>query len=270
MKWDDAMKSIMTTLPDIGFRVLGAILLWVVGKWLIGLAVKLVSAGMVRQRVDSTLQVYAIASMMGLLNIILIVSLLGSFGVQTTSFAAVLAAMGFAIGTAWSGLLSHFAAGVFMIILKPFKVGDFVEAGGVTGTIVEVGPFSTKINSPDNVLTMVGNNKILSDNILNYTANPHRRVDLFMQLNHDANAGVVMDELRTRLATISNVCTEPPPSVEILEFNLNGPKLAVRPSCHNMDYWQVYFDTNRVVNQLGAEHGLAVPEQHIVVRNISA
>ena len=115
---------------------------------------------------------------MVLLNIALIVALLGFFGVETTTFAALLAAGGVAIGVAWSGLLANFAAGVFIVILRPFKVGDFVTAGGVIGTISHIGLFGTNIDTPDNVQTMVGNNKILSDTIQNFSSNPYRRVDL--------------------------------------------------------------------------------------------
>ena len=162
-------KQLMQTLTDqgtrIGMQVLGTIALWVVGRWLIGLTIKLARAGMARQKVDTTLTTYVTSTITGLLNVLLIISVLGAFGVQTASFAAIFVAIGLAIGTAWGGLLSNFAAGVFMIILRPFKVGEFIEAGGVTGTVVEIGPFVTQINTLDNVLTFVGNNKIFSDNI---------------------------------------------------------------------------------------------------------
>jgi small conductance mechanosensitive channel len=263
-------KLISQTLIDegthIGFQILGAIVLWIVGRWLIGFTVRIVNRGMMRQKVDATLASYAISTISGLLNVILIISILGAFGVQTATFAALFAAFGLAIGAAWGGLLSNFAAGVFMVVLRPFKVGDLVEAGDVLGTVMEIGPFVTKINTLDNVLTIVGNNKIFSDNIQNFSHNPYRRVDLFMQLNHDANVGEVMTLLKTRLAQIANVLSEPSPVVEILEFNLNGPKLAVRPFCNNADYWQVYFDTNRTIRELGTERGYSAPEQHLVIR----
>ena len=134
---------------------------------------------------------------------------------------------------------------------------------------MEIGPFVTKINAPDNVLNIVGNSKIFADNIKNYSFNAYRRVELVMQLNHDANVGEVMTLLKSRLSEIHNVMTDPSPDVEILEFNLSGPKLAVRPYCHNKDYWQVYFDTNRTINDLAAEQGYSTPEQHLVIRSVS-
>jgi small conductance mechanosensitive channel len=260
--------ALVTLVTQIGTQVLGAILLWVVGRWLIGFTVRLVNKALTRQKMDVTLAHYAVSSLTGLLNVILIISILGAFGVQTTTFAALFAAFGLAIGSAWGGLLSNFAAGVFMVVLRPFKVGEFIEAAGVTGTVVEIGPFVTKINAPDNVLNIVGNSKIFADNIKNYSFNPYRRVELEMQLNHDANVGEVMNLLKLRLAQIHNVMPDPAPDVEILEFNLNGPKLTVRPYCHNTAYWQVYFDTNNVIRNLGTEKGYSTPEQHLVIRSI--
>jgi small conductance mechanosensitive channel len=260
--------TLMQTLTEqgtrVGIQVLGALALWLLGRWLIGLTVRLTSAGMTRQKVDPTLARYVISTLVGVLNVVLIISILGAFGVQTATFAALFAAVGLAIGTAWSGLLANLAAGVFMIILRPFKVGDFITAGGVTGTVTEIGPFSTKVNTPDNVLVIIGNNKILSDNIQNFTHNPYRRVELTMQLDHGADVAGAMGELKRRLGAIPNVLGEPAPDVEILEFNLNGVKLAVRPYCHNDDYWQVYFDTNEVIRALGVERGLSAPAQHVV------
>src|SRR5262245_65232254 len=117
-----------------------------------------------------------------MLNIALVLGILGYFGVETTTFAALFAAAGVAIGMAWSGLLGNFAAGAFLVILRPFKVGDFVTVGGVTGTVEEVGLFATSIDTPDNVRTYVGNNKIFSDTIQNFSTNQYRRVDLSAQL----------------------------------------------------------------------------------------
>lgn len=266
-RWTQTLVDVVT---HAGFQILGAIALWIVGRWLIRVCTKLVGKALERQHVDHTLATYAIATVTGLLNVVLIVSILGAFGIQTASFAAILAALGFAIGTAWGGLLSNFAAGIFMVVLRPFKVGDFVTAADITGTVVEIGPFTTKINTMDNVLVIVGNNKILGDNIRNFTHNPYRRVDLVMQLNHDAMVPSVSAALKERLCQIPNVLSDPAPDVEILEFTLSGPKLAVRPYCANANYWQVYFDTNRIIREVGASKLLAAPAQHVVVRSFEA
>ncbi len=252
---------------QIGLKVLGAIALWVIGVWLIGLAMRVLTKGLERQKVDTTHIRFIVSGMTVLLKVVLIVSILGYFGVETTTFAALIAAIGIAIGAAWGGLLANLAAGAFLVFLKPFKVGDLISAAGVLGNVREVGLFVTTLDTLDNVRTYVGNNKIFSDNIQNFTANPFRRVDLLAQLSHGTDHRAAIKLLKERLVKIPNVLAQPSPDVEILQFNLAGPVLAVRPYCHNDHYWQVYFDTNRLIRESFGEAGFAVPEQHIVVRN---
>ena len=267
MDFDQILTTITTLGIAFGLKVAGAIVVWVVGRYLIGLAVRLVSSALEKQRVDPTVLRYLGTVISVTLNIILVIAILGYFGVETTTFAALFAAAGVAIGLAWSGLLANFAAGAFMIILRPIKVGDFVTVGGVTGTVKEVGLFVTVINTPDNVQTILGNNKIFSDTIQNFSANPYRRVDLKAQLNHSVDHGKAIQLLKERVAKISNVKTDPAPDVEILEFNLAGPVLAVRPYCHTDHYWQVYFDTNRAIRESFGAAGFPVPEQHLAIRS---
>jgi len=240
-------------------KVLAAIAFWIVGRWLIGFAVGMVQKALGKQKVDPTVLRYVGSAITVTLNIILVIAILGYLGMQTTTFAALLAAVGLAIGMAWSGLLANLAAGAFIIVLRPFKVGDFISAGGVTGTVVEIGLFATGINTPDNVLTLVGNNKIFSDNIQNFTHNPFRRVELKAQLSGAADWKAAVALLKEKIAAIPNVLETPAIDVEILEFNLVGPVLAVRPYCHNEHYWQVYFDTNRVIKDALGEAGFPAP-----------
>lgn len=257
-------------LVALGIKVLEAIALWIVGRWLIGFSVRLIDRAMTRQKVDPTLIRYFNNTVAAVLNIVLVVAILGFFGIETTSFAALLAAAGVAIGMAWSGLLGNFAAGVFLIILQPFKVGDFVVAGGVMGTVVEVGLFVTSINTLDNIRNIVGNGKIFGDVIQNFSTNAFRRVELTAQLSHGVDPHQAIALLKAGLVKIPNVATEPAPSVEILTFNLAGPVLAVRPFCNNKDYWQVYFDTNTLIKDSFTTAGFSVPEQHYMVRTAAA
>jgi small conductance mechanosensitive channel len=245
--------TVWAIATEFGLKILGAIVLWIVGRWLIHLCLRLFSSGMTHRHFDPT--------------IILVIAILGVFGIQTTSFAALLAAGGVAIGLAWSGLLANFAAGVFLVILRPFRVGDFVTAAGVTGTISEIGLFGTVINTPDNIWTIVGNNKVLSETIQNFSTNAHRRVELAAQLPHGADHQRAIAMLKERLAQIPNVLRAPAPEVEVLQFTPAGPVLAVRPYTHNVNYWQVYFDTNRLILEAFGEAGFPVPEQHIFVRS---
>ncbi len=257
-------------LIALGIKVLEAIVLWIVGRWLIGLSIRMIAGAMTKQKIDPTLIRYINNTVAAILNIVLVVAILGFFGVETTSFAALLAAAGVAIGMAWSGLLGNFAAGVFIIILQPFKVGDFVLAGGIMGTVEEVGLFVTSINTLDNIRNIVGNGKILGDVIQNYSHNAYRRVDLQAQLSHGVDPHQAMALLRAGLLKIPNVLADPAPCVEILTFTLAGPVLAVRPFCNNAHYWQVYFDTNALIKDSFTTAGFAVPEQHYMVRTAVA
>lgn len=261
------MSRVTDIAMQIGFKVLVALAVWIVGRGLIGMVVRMLQRGLERQKVDATLIRYVGNIVTVALNIALAVGILGYFGLETTTFAAVLAAAGVAIGMAWSGLLSNFAAGAFLVVLRPFKAGDFVAAGGVTGTIKEVGLFVTTFNTPDNVQTYVGNNKIFSDTIQNFSANTYRRVDRVAQLNHEVDHNAAIRMLKERLRTIPNVVESPAPDVEILDFTLAGPVLAVRPYCHTDHYWQVYFDTNKLIRESFGEAGFPVPEQHFHVRS---
>lgn len=265
-KVDTLMQAGWAALIALGIRVLEALALWIVGRWLIGFALRLIGRGMTRQKVDPTLIRYIQNAVGAILNIVLVIAILGFFGVQTTSLAALIAAAGVAIGLAWSGLLSNFASGVFLVILQPMKVGDFVTAGGVTGTVHEVGLFASSIDTLDNVRNIIGNAKIFGDVIQNFSTNAYRRVDLTAQLAHGVDVHAAMALLKTALAGIPNVLADPAPDVEILTFNLAGPVLAVRPYCNNKNYWQVYFDTNKLIKDSFTTAGFAVPEQHYMVR----
>jgi small conductance mechanosensitive channel len=257
-------------LIALGITVLEAIALWIVGRWLIGFSINQIRRVMTRQKIDPTLIRYVGDAVAVILNIVLVIAILGFFGVQTTSLAALIAAAGVAIGMAWSGLLANFAGGVFLVILQPIKVGDFVEAGGVMGTVEEVGLFVTSINTLDNIRNIVGNGKIFGDVIQNFSTNAYRRVDLTAQLSHGVDPHQAIAILKAGLKKIPNVMDDPAPSVDIHTFTLAGPVLAVRPFCDNKHYWQVYFDTNMLIKDSFTTAGFSVPEQHYMVRTTAA
>jgi small conductance mechanosensitive channel len=248
--WFDQAQPILVAF---GLKAVGALVVFIVGRWLISIVTGLVGAGMTRQKLDPTVQRYLVSFITVSLNIILVVAILGYFGVETTSFAALVAGAGVAIGAAWSGLLGNFAAGIFLLVLRPYQVGDYVGVGGIEGTVVELGLFGTTITTPDNVKTIVGNGKIMGGDIKNFSANPHRRVELVAQLAGSADVHKAIDMLKESVSQVANISKSPTVDVEILEFNEFGPKLAVRPYCHTNDYWQVYFDTNKTIaDTLGA------------------
>jgi small conductance mechanosensitive channel len=261
MEMNTLIQSAIATLVAVGWKVAGAAVLWLAGRWLISFAKNQLARGLRRQRLDDTLAGYLKTALSIALNVALVVALLGFFGVETTSFAALIAAGGVAVGVAWGGLLSNFAAGAFIVFLRPFKIGDVVTAAGVTGTVESIGLFGTIINTPDNIQTIVGNNKVFSETIQNYSANPYRRVDLTAQLTHSVDHREAIRLLEDRLTRIPNVLSTPAPTVDVLQFTSTGPQLCVRPFCSNQHYWQVYFDTNRLIRETFSEAGFpaAVP-----------
>ena len=256
-----------TTAIDIGLKVLAALAFWIVGRWLIGRVIGLMQAAMNRNHVDPTLTKYLGSIIAIALNIALVLGILGYFGIETTSFAAMLAGAGVAIGAAWSGLLGNFAAGAFMLILRPFKVGDFVSIGGVVGTVHELGLFGTTIVTPDNVMTLIGNNKVFSESIQNYSTLPHRRVDCTAKVDNSVSPLDAIARLKPAIAAIPNVLANPAPDIEILSFTPEGPLLCVRPYCHTANYWQVYFDTHKAVVATFGAAGYPVPETPLAPRN---
>lgn len=246
-------------LVDGAVKIGAAILLYMIGRWLIGLAISMLQRLLTARNFDATLQRYLANILAVVLNILLVVAILGYFGLQTTSFAALLAGVGLAIGAAWSGLLGNFAAGAFLIIFRPYKVGDYVEAAGIQGTIVEIGMFNTTINTPDNVLTIVGNGKITGETLKNYSSNAHRRVDRSAQLAFGVDPLDAIARLKPAISAIPNVLTDPAPDIEIMDFNERGTLLCVRPYCHTSNYWQVWFDTNRAIAATFKDAGYPAP-----------
>ena len=267
MNWQSLGQSLVLWGAQFGVKILGAILLWVVGRTLISFAIGLVRRALLKRPIEPTVVNYLASTISVLLNITLVVAILGYFGVQTTTFAALIASAGLAVGLAWSGLLSNFAAGAFLMILHPFKVGDLIQAGGVLGTVEDIGLFVTTINTLDNIKTFVGNGKIFADNIQNFSANEYRRVDLVAQLNHSVDPNQAINLLKVGLSNIPNVVATPPPDVEILQFTAMGPVLAVRPYTNNEHYWQVYFDTNRLIRDTFGEAGFPAPGQFVFVKS---
>lgn len=271
MNAQEVWQFLSTQGAEFGIKLVTAIVAWVIGRWLISLAVRLMGKVFERgNKIDATLSQYLQSIASVLLNIILILAILDIFGVKTTSFAALLAGAGLAIGAAWSGMLGNFAAGVFMQVLRPYKVGDFISAGGVAGTVKELGLFATTVVTPDNVVTVVGNGKVFGDNIQNYSALPVRRVDCVAKVANSVNPLDAIERLRPVIAAIPNVASDPAPLIEILEFTPEGPKLCVRPFTHTDHYWQVYFDTHKAIVETFGAAGYPVPETPMAYRQTSA
>ena len=261
---------VSATVLSAAIKVLSAIAFWVIGRWIIRRVVMLTRAAMERADLDPTLAKYVGAILGILLNVALVLGILGYFGIQTTSFAALLAGAGVAIGAAWSGLLGNFAAGAFMLVLRPFKVGDVVSVGGITGTVHELGLFGTTIVTLDNVMTIVGNGKVFGDTIQNFSALPVRRVERTAQLAGGVDVAEAANRLRAAVAAIPNVATTPAPEVFVLDMNGLGPVMAVRPYTGQAFYPQVFADTNEAILRVAREAGWPAPMPATVTRIVNA
>jgi small conductance mechanosensitive channel len=259
MDMQGIQNFLSTTATELGIKILAAIAFWIIGRWLIGRVVDFMQAAMGRNHVDPTLTKYLGSIVAVMLNIALVLGILGYFGIQTTSFAALIAGAGVAIGVAWSGMLGNFAAGAFMLVLRPFKVGDFVGIGGLVGTVKELGLFATTITTPDNVVTLIGNGKVFGDIIQNFSSTPARRVERTAQLAGGVDALDAIARFKAAVSAIPNVVQNPAPEVNVLDINLIGTVISVRPYCHTDHYWQVYFDTNEAILRVAKEAGWPAP-----------
>ena len=267
MNVDQIVTYVTTHGIDLVVKIAAALAMWFGGRWVIGIIGRLIEKALGRGgKIDPTLAKYLLSIIKAVMTVGLAIGIIGYLGVETTSFAALLAGAGLAIGTAWGGLLQHFAAGAFIQLLRPFKVGDYVNAGGVEGTVAALGLFGTTILSPDNVTTTIGNSKVFSEIIKNFSTQPYRRVDAVAKIANGVDPVTAIAALKPVIAAIPNVLATPAPDVEILELTAEGPKLCVRPYCHTDHYWQVYFDTLRAVVETFGKAGLPTPETPVAHR----
>lgn len=257
----DYSKMTELVLP-VALKIFQALVIWFVGGMAIKFLARLFKQAMIAKKLDHTLIGYIDSIFKGLLKVFLIIAILDLFGVQTTSLAALVAAAGVAIGAAWAGLLSNFAAGFFLIVLRPYKVGDVISAAGISGEVVEIGLFVTSLHTSDNAKVFVGNSKVFGDVITNFSINPHRRVDLRLQLAHGQDPISAIQKIKSRLVKIPNVVEIPLTEVDIIEINHYGPLLVVRPFCLNAHYSQVFFDTNKAIVELMQAEKFILPSSY--------
>lgn len=189
----------------------------------------------------------------------IIIAAMGQLGIETASLVAILAAAGLAIGLALQGSLANFASGVMLIIFRPLKVGDFVEAGGATGTVREIGIFTSILSSPDNKKIYVPNANLTGANIINYSAFGTRRIDLVAGVSYGDSLDLVKATLEQILAEDDRILTDPAPTIAVLELADSSVNFAVRPWVKEEDYWDVRFDTQEKIKQRFDEKGISIP-----------
>lgn len=251
-------------LVPFGLKVLAAIAIWVVGGMFINTLGKVIRRVLTARQFETTLINYALSATHVLLRIVLVMGILEVCGIPTTSFAAMLGAVGVALGVAWSGLLSNFAAGIFLVVLRPFKVGDYITAAGQTGTVADIGLVTTIITTDNNLRVIIGNNKLFSDNIINYNVNPTRRTDLRCQIAYGVDPQLAIAKLMERIKAIPNVLETPAPGIAIQEFNATGTLLALRIHAATPNFGQVYNDVNYAIAEVCLKQGWPAPATYQV------
>ena len=242
-----------------GLKVVAAIVIFVVGKWLSGVLSRAVGRAMTRAKTDEILVKFVRSLVYAALLAFVVLAAIAQLGIQTTSFIAVIGAAGLAIGLALQGSLANFAAGVMMIIFRPFKVGDFIEAAGTSGVVEEIMIFSTKLKSPDNKQLYVPNGAIMSGTIVNYSAKDQRRVDMVFGCAYGDDIKQAKALLEEIVKENPLVLDDPAPTIGVLELGDNSVNFAVRPWVQTADYWDAYFQITETVKQRFDAAGLSIP-----------
>lgn len=259
-----SMETIMGYVETYGFPILKAILIFIIGSWIIKKLMKVVKKLMLKKDYDEALQKFLLSILGGLLKVFLIITVIGTLGVETTSFAAIIAAAGLAIGLALQGSLANFAGGVLLIIFKPYKIGDLIEAQDSLGVVKEIEIFTTKLVTPDNKLAIVPNGAMANGNIVNYTAEGKMRVDTVIGVGYDEDIKKTKEVLMEVLTSNPKVLQDPAPSVNVMELADSSVNFAVRPYCKPEDYWDVYFGTYENSKIALDKAGIEIPYPHAV------
>lgn len=260
-KWIDAGYNLIV---EYGPKLIGAILIWIIGSWIIKLMLRGLKRVLNKGDYDESLKKFLTNLVKWILKVVLIIVVLGTMGVETTSFAAVIAAAGLAIGLALQGSLGNFAGGVLIMIFKPFKIGDLIEAQGELGVVKEIEIFTTKLTGLSNREIIIPNGALSNGNIINYTTEGTRRVDLVFGVGYDSDIKNTKSVFENVLLAHPKVLKEPAPTVALSELADSSLNFVVRPWCKAEDYWDVYFDITEQVKEALDVAGIEIPYPHQV------
>lgn len=256
---ENLMSIIQEYATTYGIKIIGAIAIIIIGRIVTGILIGIVGRMMRRAEVDETLTKFLTRLTKIALLTFVILAALATLGVQTTSFIAVIGAAGLAIGFALQGSLSNFAAGVMLIIFRPFKVGDYIEAGGSSGVVEAIHIFNTVLRTPDNKKVIIPNSRVTGDNITNYSAHDTRRVDLVFGIGYEDDIKKAKEILEKILSEEARVLRDPAPTIALLELADSSVNFAVRPWVKTSDYWPVYFDLTEKVKMTFDAMGISIP-----------
>lgn len=257
-------KYWIALITEYGLKLIGAIAIWIIGSWVIKKLLKGTRKAMAKSSYEESLQSFLINLVNWSLKVLLIITILGTLGVPTASFAAILAAAGLAIGLALQGSLGNFAGGVLIMVFKPFKLGDLIEAQGELGVVKTIEIFTTKLTGLSNREIIIPNGALSNGNIINYTTEGTRRVDLVFGVSYDADIKKTKEVLMQVLKSHPKVIDAPEPTVNVTELADSSVNFAVRPWCKAEDYWTVYFDVTENTKIALDAAGIEIPYPHQV------
>ncbi|PKV51818.1 small conductance mechanosensitive channel [Aquimarina sp. MAR_2010_214] len=249
---------------EFGPKLITAILIYIIGSWVIKKLISSVKKVMSKSKYDESLQKFLLNLITWSLKVFLIIIVISRLGVDVTTFAAVIAAAGLAVGLALQGSLSNFAGGVLIMIFRPYKIGDVIEAQGILGVVKEIEIFTTKLTTPENKLAIVPNGAMANGNIINYTAEGMMRVDITIGIGYDENIKNAKEVLLGVLTSNPKIMKDPAPSVNVSQLGESSVDLAVRPYCTPEDYWDVYFATLENCKLALDDAGIEIPYPHSV------
>lgn len=265
-EWIDKAMSFAAQfdLVDMLINVGTAIALWIIGFWLIRKLVKAVEFIMDKREYDLSLKLFLKNLLSWALKVLLIIAILGTMGVETTSFAAIIASAGLAVGLALQGSLANFAGGVLILIFKPFRVGDFIEAQGVMGTVKEIGIINTKLNTFGNQLAVIPNGKLANENIVNYSAENTRRESLTIGISYDSDIRKAKNILMDIANNFDKINKEPEPQVMVAELGDSSVNLYLRYWANNADFWDCRWHVLEALKMRFDAEGIEIPYPHQV------
>ena len=270
--WAETWTLIQTTGVDLGINLVTALVIFFVGKWIVGMVIKGMMKAMQKGDLDITLRRFIGNLARTLLMLFVIIAAINALGVQTASLIALVGAAGLAVGLALQGSLANFAAGVLIVLFRPYKVGDWIEGGGVSGSVEEVQILTTVLKTGDNKRVIIPNSQIMGTTITNYSANDTRRVDLVVGVSYSDDLDKVRKELQDLVNADERILKDPAVTIAVSELADSSVNFVLRPWVNTADYWAVYFDLTERVKKRFDEVGISIPfpQRDVHVHNVQA
>lgn len=262
---EKVIQQIITFSVDAGKSILLAAVIFIAGRFLISVINRLVAQMMERRKIDATIQSFLRSFINILLTILLLISVVSALGVNTTSFAALLASAGVAIGMALSGNLQNLAGGLIILLFKPYKVGDYIDAQGVSGTVKEIQIFHTVLTTPDNKIIYVPNGSLSSGSVTNYSLSALRRVDWTIGVEYGTEIEKVRQTALDLIKKDSRILTDPAPFIALSALADSSVNITIRVWTKNEDYWGVFFDMNQNIYEVFNKEGIAFPFPQVTI-----